>query len=167
MKCHGSSKAFLLPGKAGLRVGIKDSATTISVKTFANELAPRLVNGAIIGIAACLTASSPGETGNGPDMYGPGGEKSFAALLRDALAENPNSPQGVQIRAHSTVGDTTKNPAARSFAVASSEVGKPGLSVLDQTWGVGAHSSRTIDWIKVFKGENAEEWITGGEVRVS
>ncbi|MBW2967058.1 hypothetical protein KY362_01085, partial [Candidatus Woesearchaeota archaeon] len=44
---HGSSRDFLRPSRAGIRVGPDALSTWVSVDTFAQELAPRLAPGAI------------------------------------------------------------------------------------------------------------------------
>jgi hypothetical protein len=166
---HGGPKGFLKLGEAGISSNRKRDSLPefITVETFAKEIAPRLTDGAIIGLAACSAGANPGEFkdhGWTPPMYGPGGENSFAADLRDALAVYPGIAKGIHIRAHSTKGNTVTNAAAREFLVDSSEIGKPGYSVLDLFWGPGAYLNMKEEWVAKFSGKPATEWMHGGNI---
>ncbi|MBI5880900.1 hypothetical protein HZB90_02100, partial [archaeon] len=160
---HGSRAGWLRPGTSGVRVGPDALPTFVSVDTLAKELAPRLVDGSIISLAACSTASEHGEPpGWEPPLFGPGGANGFAGKLRDALSAQPGIATGIDIRGHTTVGHTTENPAVRHFPVGADKAGKPGISVLDEQWGAGAYKDRSLEWNHFFQGEKAEAWLIGG-----
>ncbi len=159
---HGTSRGFLRPGATGARVGRDALPRWVSVETLAAEIAPRLNQGSIVGLAACSTGSDPAESGWDPPIFGPGGENGFAAKLRDALSQQQGIPSGIQVRAHTTAGHTTANPAVRMFPVGASYVGTQGVSVLDSVWGGGAHMTLSREWISKFRGEPSEDWMAGG-----
>jgi hypothetical protein len=165
---HGVPKGFLWPGKAAIRISGDNLPNYASANTFASELAPRLNQGAVIGIAACLTGADSGEVQDwGAHLLGPGGANSFAAKLRDELASQLGIKTGIEIRAHTTAAHTTRNPYVRYFTVVSSEIGKPGKSLLDKVWGTGSYESRNIEWANLVKGDVAEDWISGGDISVA
>lgn len=128
----------------------------------AQELAPKLTSRSFIGLAGCRAGADPGEQDWSTRSYGPGGALGFAGRLRDALVA-AGAPRGVQVRAHSTTGHLTANPAARSFVVAAHLVGQPGISVLDQVWGVGSWQNAALRraWTDQFRGKLAELWVAG------
>jgi lysophospholipase L1-like esterase len=171
---HGMAYGVLRPGAAGLRTGSDSLPKFVSVETFAAELGSRLVSGAVIALAACNAGKNPGDPGNWDvPSYAAGGERSLAGKLRDALASQPNIAEGVNIRAHTTAGHTTRNPAVRRFPVGKSEIGQPGHSVLAETLGEeGLKSNRK--WATYFGGATppgkplrysyAADWIAGESV---
>ena len=164
---HGSSRDFWRPGTAGIRLERDSLPEWVSVGTFAAEIAPRLSAGAVIGLAGCSAAANPGESNDVNQKLGPGGENGFAAKLRDALASQSGIATGIEVRAHSTVGHLSHNPFARVFRVSASEVGRPGVAVIDEMWGQDAHSTRWEQWRDTFRGDLAEQWISGDDVRVA
>jgi hypothetical protein len=118
-------------------------------------------------LAGCSAGSERGEVNWAPDgsSYGPGGASGFAGNFRDFLVE-AGAPSG-DVRAHSTVGHVTNNPAARVFPVASSEKGQPGKSALDLAFGhAGAwrEAGNRRQWVNAFQGEPSEKWIIGGSL---
>jgi hypothetical protein len=164
---HGSSRDFWRPSTAGIRLERDSLPEWVSVGTFAAELAPRLSAGAVIGLAGCSAAANPGESNDVNQKLGPGGEDSFASKLRDALASQSGIATGIEVRAHSTVGHLSHNPFARVFRVSASEIGRPGVAVIDEMWGTDAHETRWEQWRDSFRGNLAEQWISGENVRVA
>jgi hypothetical protein len=133
----------------------------VTPEGLARALAPKLAYGTTLGLAGCRAGANPEEQDWGRSAYGPGGERSFAGLLRDALVRL-GAPR-VTVRAHSTTGHSTANPAARSFVATRSQVGQPGASVLDLVWGSGAWESANLRtaWTDQFRGKAAELWVAG------
>jgi hypothetical protein len=127
----------------------------------AQALAPKLVHGTYVGLAGCRAGADPGEQDWGSTSFGPGGARGFAGLLRDALVRH-GSPR-VTVRAHSTTGHLTANPAARAFVATSSQVGQPGASVIDLVWGAGSWQDARLrqTWTDQFRGKLAELWVSG------
>jgi len=175
---HGMAYGILKPGAKGIRIGADSLPNMVSAETFAGELGPRLTQGAVIGLAACNTGKNPGDPGNwDAKSYISGGEKGLAAKIRDALAMQAGIADGIEVRAHTTAGHTTRNPAVRRFVVSSSEIGKPGKSVLDEALGEGTSASGTIGgWNQKFGGfylkngvrvntySYAQDWLAGDAV---
>jgi hypothetical protein len=130
---HGSSTSFIRPGTSGLRIGATALPTWVGVETFAQELAPRLSRGFWIGFLGCRAAAETSETDWAPVTAGPGGARSLAGLLRDALVVH-GAPSG-RVGGHTTTGATDANPRAREFVVARRAVGTPGQPVPGITQG--------------------------------
>jgi hypothetical protein len=127
----------------------------------AQVLAPKLAYGSYVGLAGCRAGADPGEQDWGTSSFGPGGARGFAGLLRDALVRYGS--QKVTVRAHSTTGHLTANPAARAFVATSSQVGRPGSSVIDLVWGSGSWQDAELRrvWTRQFRGKLAELWVSG------
>jgi len=125
----------------------------VTVQNLAQHLRPKLGMGAVIGLAGCRSGADPGSENWAPESFGPGGAESFAGL-RDLLR--------VEVRAHTTTGDATANPAARVFLPS----GGPGLSALDMVLGEGAwrDPEKRSWWTSQFRGKLSEFWITGGSL---
>jgi hypothetical protein len=164
---HGTLRGYMRPGAAGVRIGSDSLPTFVSVDTLARELAPKMTRNAVIGLAACSNGANSGEVPWSAQSYGPGGENGFAAKLRDALSRQQNIASGIEVRAHTTVGHTTTNPAVRKFLVGAEHIGEPGRSVVDETWGPNSYLTRYTEWANKFRGSPAEAWISGGDVRVA
>lgn len=125
----------------------------------ASAIGGKLAHGAVIGLAGCRAGASPGEPDWVPQNYGPGGENSYAAQLRDELVR-----QGVrsfEVRAHSTTGSSVANPVVRTFR---SQAGTKGDSALDLLWGAGSWLSAAARsaWTAAVQGKQAEGYIAGG-----
>jgi len=163
---HGTTRSFMQPGVAGIRVGADALPLWISADSLGSELAARMAADGWIGWAGCSAASNPGESGWGVASYGPGGEASFVAHVRDAMARTPGALWGIELGGHSAPGHASGNPGARNCPVRGSEVGRQCYSVLDQQWGPNAHMQRRDEWLRVFEGLPAEAWISTGEVMV-
>lgn len=163
---HGTTTAFLRPGSTGIRVGRDDLPTWVSTQTFARETGPRMAVNGWIGWAGCSSASNPGESDWSTASYGPGGERSFIAQIRDEMARTPGVLWGIEMGGHTAPGHVSANPGARECPVSRSQIGQPCVSVLDQTWGQNAYQTRSGAWVSTFQGGPAEAWITSGEVAV-
>lgn len=163
---HGTTTAFLRPATTGIHVGRDALPTWVSTKTFAHEVGPRMAMNGWIGWAGCSAASNPGESDWSQASYGPGGERSFIAQIRDEMARTPGVLWGIKMGGHSAPGHLSANPGARECPVSRSQIGQPCASVLDQTWGQNAHTSRSQEWVSSFQGAPAEAWISSGEVAV-
>lgn len=160
---HGTTRAFLRPGRTGIRVGPDALPTWMSTETFAREVGPRMVRNGVIGWAGCSSASNPGEA-NWSTTYAPGGENSFIAHVRDDMARAPGVSGGIEHRGHGAPGHTTANPGGRTCYV--DQPGQDCTSELDELWGTGAHLTRRNEWVSAFQGMPAEAWISGAEVVV-
>lgn len=160
---HGTSRAFLRPGTAGIRVGGDALPTWISTQTFAREVGPRMTRGGVIGWAGCSAGSNPGQTSWGAESYGPCGWDSFVAHVRDDMARLAFIASGIEHRSHTAPGHASANPAVRVHPVARSEIGRCGYSLLDQSWGGDAHddASLRLAWADAFQGAPSEYWIAG------
>ena len=132
---HGTTQGLFASGGLSIR-GESDLAV------LANELAPRLALGAIVGLAACNAGSDRGQATWDANAYEDGGAQSFAAGLRDGIARKAPWLVLGEVRAHTAPGHTTRNPAARAFPFR--EAGRAGR---------GANL--------VAKGIDPERWIVG------
>lgn len=160
---HGTTTQFIRPGTAGIRVGNDALPTWMSTATFAQEVGLRMTRNGVIGWAGCSAASNPGEA-NWSTTYGPGGERSFIAFVRDDMARIPGMAGGIEHRGHGAPGHTTANPGARTCYV--DDPGSVCTSELDELWGTGAHETRRNEWVSAFQGNPAEAWISGADVVV-
>jgi len=166
---HGTSTAFMIPGVAGIRVGSTALPAWISVDDLAIALGRKLRAGAIIGLAGCAAGSNPGQENDWNTAYNPGGELSFAAKLRDALARIPGIPDGIEIRTHTRTGHTTANPSAIVFRVRRDAIGTAGTPLVDDKWGAGTHSNNANNqhFAREFRAgaerrrSPADKWIVG------
>lgn len=158
-----------VPGKLGPVVLVGHGTTRtffpgfgVTPEALARVLAPRLATGAIVGLAGCRAGGDPGSADWEAASFGPGGSRSFAALLRDALVI-AGAPWGVEVRAHSTTGGAAANPAARAFPVSRSQIGQPGESALDRVLGAGAWADDAVRrrWTSAVRGDVASLWIAG------
>ena len=161
---YGTSTTVLRPGRSGIRIGSTNLPAWISVEDFANLLARRLTPDFVISFGGCRAAANPGEVNwELPTVYGPGGERSWAGKLRDALVR-ARAPLG-EVRAHAATG-SNENPSGRTFVVDQSHFASPGQSVMDLAWGAGAH--RNPGWCRFWgnraRGPMMESWIAGGPV---
>jgi hypothetical protein len=163
---HGTTTQFLRPGRGGIRVGTDALPTWISTGTLARVLSFKMVPGGVISWAGCSAASNPGESSWSYRSYGPGGERSFIARVRDSMARLPWTAWGIEHRGHSSPGHTTANPAARACDVALWEIGQPCDSFMDEEWGEGSYESQHRQWAAAFEGQAAEAWMTGADVDV-
>lgn len=163
---HGTTRQFMRPGHSGIRVGNDALPTWMSIQTFAREVGPRIAANGWIGWAGCSSASNPGQSTWGVAAYGPGGERSFIAQVRDEMARMPGVMWGIEHGGHTAPGHTTHNPGARECPVSVLQIGQPCESVLDETWGAGAHQARHNQWVNAFRGDPAEAWIASGRVLV-
>jgi hypothetical protein len=166
MAGHGNTTQFLSPGVGGIRADGDSLPQWVSTDTFARVLGPRMAAGGIISWAGCSAASNPGESEWSARSYGPGGERSFVARVRDAMSRLPFMAWNIEHRGHSAAGHTTANPAARICPVSRFEIGRPCKSLMDELWGEGAHESMHREWASVFEGMPAESWMAGGAARV-
>jgi len=163
---HGTTTAFLRPGSTGIRVGRDDLPTWVSTTTFAREAGPRMAMNGWVGWAGCSSASNPGESDWSTASYGPGGERSFIAQIRDEMARTPGVLWSIEMGWHTAPGHVSANPGARECPVSRSQIGQPCASVLDQVWGQNAYQTRSSAWVSTFQGAPAEAWIESGEVLV-
>jgi len=163
---HGTTRQFMRPAHSGIRVGADALPTWMSVDTFAREVGPRMAANGWIGWAGCSSASNPGQSEWSINSYGPGGELSFVAQVRDAMARVPGIAWGITLGGHSALGHTTANPGARECPVNVAQIGQPCESVLDETWGSGSYQTLHNQWVSAFRGDPAEQWISTGEVVV-
>ena len=163
---HGTTRQFMRPGHSGIRVGNDALPTWISIQTFAREVGPRMSAKGWIGWAGCSAASNPGQSTWGVQAYGPGGENSFIAQVRDEMARTPGVLWGIEHGGHTAPGHTTRNPGARECPVSITQIGQPCESVLDETWGDDAYQTRYNQWVSAFRGDPAEAWIASGRVAV-
>lgn len=167
--CHGGPD-WLVNSRRGVHAtrGEAPGVGRVSAARLAEALAPAMVPGGLVALAACLCARSPrwwlreaGEyTGNdwGPHAYRDGGARSFAATLRDELARR-GAP--VRVRGHGTVGHVTGNPILREFPPV---VGVEGRSLFGLALpGVEPTAARRRRWIDLVKGEVAEAWLLGDD----
>jgi hypothetical protein len=145
---HGTPRQFM-------------SGYGVTPTALAAALAPKLAYGTYVGLAGCRAGADPGEQDWGTTSFGPGGARGFAGLLRDSLVRS-GAPR-VTVRAHSTTGHLTANPAARSFVATAAMIGQPGVSVLDLVWGEGAWRDGRMReaWTQQFRGKLAEIWVAG------
>lgn len=126
----------------------------------AGAVASRLASGGVVGLAGCRAGANPSEPDWTPENFGPGGENGYAAQLRDELVRR--GVQGAfEVRAHSTTGSSTANPAVRTFRA---PIGAKGQSALDLLWGSGSwlSSAARAAWTSAIRGKNAESYIAGG-----
>ena len=160
---HGTTTQFLRPGTTGIRIGTDDLPTWMSTMTFAREVGPRMARNGVVGWAGCSVASNPGEA-NWSTAYGPGGERSFIAYVRDDMARTPGVSGNIEHRGHSAPGHTTANPGVRTCYV--DQPGAVCTSELDEQWGAGAYETQRNEWVSAFQGAPAEAWISGADVVV-
>jgi hypothetical protein len=162
--CHGAPTWL---GQSGGRRGWHSSEWRrrarggLHVEALALALGPRLTEDARVGLAACSAGRDPGVAGGwGAAAYRDGGARSIAAVLRDLLVQHaPN----VVVRAHTTRGHATRNPACREF---SPIAGQAGASIMRARWGddyVESGAGRR-QWAAQFGGSFAEAWIAGNDV---
>jgi hypothetical protein len=111
---HGTSTAFIRPGTSGLRLGSTSLPTWVSTQDFARELAPKLSSGWWLGLLGCRSAATSDEVDWSPATAQPGGARSLAGQLRDALA-SAGAPYG-RVGGHTTTGGTVANPRVREFS---------------------------------------------------
>jgi hypothetical protein len=163
---HGTTTQFLRPGRGGIRVGTDALPTWISTGTLARVLSFKMVHGGVISWAGCSAASNPGESSWSYLSYGPGGERSFIAKVRDDMARLPWTSWGIEHRGHASPGHTTANPAGRVCNVSMFEIGQPCDSLMDEEWGEGSYESQHRAWADVFEGQAAEAWMAGADVSV-
>jgi len=157
----------------------------MKLSTFINIAGPKLVDNAIISLCACSCGRNPNSRRTDDnDRRLNGGTHSFAALLRDGMAQ---AGKPVQVRAHTTPGHATANANTRYFT---STRGSEGISVGEETWGsdvilyrrrlvvddkrytngnnAWAKGRQQINgrWVEagMFWGEPAIRWISGGPV---
>lgn len=131
---HGTTTSLLVGG-GGLRVRGGD------IDVLAEELAPRLALGAVVGLAACSAAADPGQSGWNAETYSDGGAQSLAGTLRDGIFRRAPWLLLGEVRGHTAAGNTIANPAGRRFPFR--EVGRPGhgldlRSGSPERWIVGA-----------------------------
>jgi hypothetical protein len=162
---HGTGRALLRPGASGIQADIQDNLPSwISLTTAANELARVLAPNFVIGINACKTGAN-WRTSEQVDVYSSGGERGFAAKLRDALVDA--GAHSGEIRANAAIG-IHGNPTGRIFYVSPRYKGTPGISLLESKWGEGAARDRTLRgaWPAAVRGEMALRWMAGGDFNV-
>lgn len=153
---HGTTRAFF------------SNLSPVAPTALAGLLHNKLAADAVVSLAGCRAGADTSEVDWSAASYGAGGASSFAGLLRDALVAD-GAPWGTEIRAHSTTGTTTLNPAVRVFRATRSQVGQPGLSALEILWGEGAAGNAGLRsrWTEAFRGAAAEQYMAGGELRVA
>jgi len=165
---HGSGGAFFRPGHAGLRIDRDALPAWLGDDTFARELAPKLAPGFVLSLAGCRAGAEQREPDWSREDYwtsttpGPGGARSLAGEIRDALAR-AGAPRG-EVRAHTTTGGVLANPGARTFVVDAQTVGQPGAALIELVLGVGAARNRVrlSTWNTKVRGTPAARWILGG-----
>lgn len=121
--------------RRGVRVGHEAPPALVSVDQLVEVLGHRAAVDIHVAIAACWTGANRYRLI--APMYGPGGERSFAAhLYRGLVAFSPR----VCVIAHTRKGPTTEAPHLRAWGgrYGVEEDGK-GSSVLDYYLGRGAH----------------------------
>lgn len=163
---HGTTTQFLRPGNGGIRVGSDALPSWISTSTLARVLSFKMAPGGVVSWAGCSAASNPGESSWSYASYGPGGEQSFIAHVRDDMARIPWTSWGIEHRGHAAPGHTTANPAARTCRVAMTQIGRPCESLMDSEWGSGSYESEHRAWADAFEGQPAEAWMAGADVSV-
>jgi hypothetical protein len=120
---HGSTQSFFRPGRSGIRVGQDALPSWLSVESVARLLAPKLASGAVVSLAGCRAAANPGEPDWNPANFAPGGERSFAARLRDALVRAGARISAV--RGKTVTGVAFGAPRGREFGPEVGSVGRP------------------------------------------
>lgn len=160
---HGTTRAFFLPASGGVRVGPDAWPQWVSVDTVSRTVGPRLVPGAVFGLAGCSAGANPGFSQWGAHSYMDGGESSFAGQLRDNLVRWNPWLWWAEVRAHTAPGGDTENPLSRVFTARLDQVGRRGRSLMDLAWGDGASDEDALRdlWRDTFRGPNAETWIAG------
>lgn len=165
---HGSGGAFFRPGHSGLRIDRDALPTWLGDDTFARALAPKLARGFVLSLAGCRAGAEYNEPDWTSEAYwtgstpGPGGARSLAGEIRDALAR-AGANTG-EVRAHTTTGGVLANPAGRTFVVARGQIGRPGASLVDLVLGPGSSRDRTTvtRWNGRVRGAVATRWMLGG-----
>lgn len=123
---------------------------SLTPEVLGRVLAPRLAQGAIVGLAGCSAGRGPGEsTVWEAEAFGDGGAQSYAGRLRDALAL-AGGPYLGEVRANTLSGHVTFNPTGRVFAFAAP--GEAGRSWASGDWAV---------WMEAQRGMPAHHWMTG------
>lgn len=129
----------------------------VTLAQFDRVLAPRLVAGAIIGLAGCSGARNYNEAAVGAQRglwaFVNGGEMSFAARMRDDLSNDTLVPWAT-VRAHTDRGHVTSNPTGREFPIGKLYRGQPGKTM--KPWYRGWEEFNDSFW-----GRPAERWILG------
>jgi len=170
--CHGTTTSLGKPGQWGIdtRQACWGHGQIISPADFAEAWAPKLAQGALVSLAACLcgrsqhwylarrfgklvaTYASPW----GAESYEDGGATSLAIqLMRAFVASNAM----IKIRAHCAAGHTTHQALLREF--------RPrlgiGLSLFRMVLGPTTPWSIRLrnKWQALVKGELAERWLLG------
>jgi hypothetical protein len=166
--CHGTTTSLGKPGRWGIdtRQARWGHGQIISPAEFATAWAPKLAQGALISLAACLCGRSRhwyltklyGKAFSpwGQESYEDGGATSLAIQLTRALVA---AGAMVKVRAHCAAGHTTHQALLREF--------RPrlgiGLSLFRMV--VGPTMPWTLKlrnkWQALVKGELAERWLLG------
>lgn len=161
----------------GIHVQRNRLPDVIRLNRFIPIIGPKLVDRAIIGLAACSCGAQPRKRRGRETKWSHGGRDSFAAKIRDALIS-----KNVQVRGHTGSGHTTAQPWCRLFAPG----GTIGISVIIAEWGEEAAGQQLIRlaWGRgnqiecpngrkvnrepgLFWGNPASDWVIGEPVRES
>lgn len=158
---HGTPTSFLRPGLAGISSTRQTRLPNwINVDDFVRRVSPNLASRVIFSFAGCRTGADPGEADWTDVSYRPGGAQGLAGKLRDALARQGKVGE---VRSKSTTGTSWGNPIGRLFPIERSQIGRPGVPLMDVAWGPGAHrdSAAIREWTNRFRGKPAMAWTIG------
>lgn len=165
---HGTTTSLGKPGRWGIdtRQARQGHGQIISPTEFAAVWAPKLAQGALISLAACLCGRSRhwyltklyGKAASpwGAESYEDGGATSLAIQLVRAFTD---AGVRVKVRAHCAAGHTTHQALLREF--------RPrlgiGLSLFRMVVGPTKTWTLTLRnaWQRIVKGELAERWLLG------
>jgi hypothetical protein len=164
---HGTPTALGRPGRFGLDVrAIRHRPPVVySVEEFAEHWAPKLVDGALISLAACLCARDPkwyrvqlwgrDFSAWSAKSYEKGGSLSFSSKLARAFR---GQGRRVKVRGHCAAGHTIHQALLREHT----GDGR-GRALFGIVHGDGVVPERPLrrQWQRVVKGELAARWLLG------
>lgn len=165
---HGSPVGLGRPGRIGLdvRPGRRQPPVRYSEADFAEVWAPKLVDGSLISLAACLCSRDPkwyrvqlwGKDFSAwsSKSYERGGSKSFAARLAMAFRDRGRK---VRVRGHCAAGHTIYQALLREH-LGDAPTGRPLFGMVHGT-GIVPERPLRNQWQKVVKGELAARWLLG------
>ncbi len=165
---HGTPTALGRPGRFGLDVRAirRHPPLVYSPDDFAEHWAPKLVDGALISLAACLCSRDPkwyrvqlwgrDLSSWSAKSYEWGGSMSFAARLAQAFKAQGKR---VKVRGHCAAGHTIHQALLREHTGDAPR----GRALFGIVHGVGIVPERQLrrQWQRVVKGELAARWLLG------
>jgi hypothetical protein len=165
---HGTSKALGRPGRFGLdmRAVRRRPPHVYSEMDFAELWAPKLVDGALISLGACLCSRDPkwyrvqlwgrDLSSWSAKSYERGGSMSFAARLAQAFKAYSRR---VKVRGHCAAGHTIHQALLREHT-GEAPKGRPLFGIVH---GMGIVPERPLrrQWQREVKGELAARWLLG------